>query len=273
MSLSTTKLKSLLSIFFSNPNELKDRIEIKFEVWLDNFLHRHTDYDEIHFNDAVEILESKLGIPAKELLQEGSLQDIDLSVRDGISKFSENPVFSLSHNADFDLARMCYVLCRSIRPHIVVETGVAYGVTSAFILKAFEVNQFGELHSIDLPPLARQNDQFVGTLIPDDLKHRWRLHRGSAKKLLPKILPELGEVDIFIHDSLHTYGNMRFEFGAVKPYLNERHAIIADDIEGNRAFREWVDLVHPDFSFTMREAKENSIFGVSVNRHAHSSNT
>ena len=51
----------------------------------------------------------------------------------------------------FEAAHLLYAVCRLIRPRIVVETGVAAGVSSAFILKALEDNSYGILHSIDEP--------------------------------------------------------------------------------------------------------------------------
>ena len=38
-----------------------------------------------------------------------------------------------------------YILMRKIKPKIVVETGVSFGVTSSFILQAMEDNGFGIL--------------------------------------------------------------------------------------------------------------------------------
>ncbi|RMG03228.1 MAG: hypothetical protein D6735_08975 [Acidobacteria bacterium] len=72
---------------------------------------------------------------------------------------------------------------------MVLETEVGYGVTSAFILKALEVNGHGTLHSVDLPPLGCDADQFVGILIPELLKYRWQLHRGVSRRVLPSLLP------------------------------------------------------------------------------------
>jgi len=44
-----------------------------------------------------------------------------------------------------------YNLIRDTRPSIVVETGVASGVSTAYILQALEDNRKGKLYSIDLP--------------------------------------------------------------------------------------------------------------------------
>ena len=41
--------------------------------------------------------------------------------------------FGSFHNGTPTLGQLCYLVCRYLRPHNVVETGVAYGVTSAYI--------------------------------------------------------------------------------------------------------------------------------------------
>jgi hypothetical protein len=55
--------------------------------------------------------------------------------------------------ADHDGVRLIlYSIVRAYKPEIVVETGVAHGVTSAFLLCAMHENRKGHLYSIDLPP-------------------------------------------------------------------------------------------------------------------------
>jgi len=44
-----------------------------------------------------------------------------------------------------------YTLIRCLKPRIVIETGVANGASSTFILSALEKNNLGKLYSIDLP--------------------------------------------------------------------------------------------------------------------------
>src|ERR671916_823414 len=121
---------------------------------------------------------------------------------------------------------------------VVVETGVAYGVSSAFILRALEENGRGVLHSVDLPPLRREYERFWGVAVDRVHRGRWSLHRGSSARILPRLLDELETVDLFVHDSLPTYRNMRREFEAVWPHLRTGGALVADDVERNRAFGE-----------------------------------
>ena len=74
-----------------------------------------------------------------------------------------------------DACALLYILCRILRPRIVVETGGANGFSSASILQALEGNQAGELYSIGLHcrkgvtiPVSKE----LGWVIPEHLKHR-----------------------------------------------------------------------------------------------------
>jgi hypothetical protein len=144
-----------------------------------------------------------------------------------------------------------YVLIRLLHPAVILETGVCDGFSSRFILLAMERNSHGVLHSIDLPnqdvdlegggrqrdvlPLERQ----TGWLIPNRLRARWQLHLGNAKELLPQVLQELGKIDIFIHDSLHTDDHMLLEYRTAWPYLRPGGLLLSDDTDWNTAFGDF----------------------------------
>lgn len=172
--------------------------------------------------------------------------------------------YSYGHAGDFDVL-MLYLITRAIKPKIVLETGVASGRSSAFILEAIRANGCGQLYSIDLPQYYSQNKPetyitsegnrelkgFVpaghepGWLVPKDLRLYWNLILGDSKVELPKILSEIGQVDVFYHDSDHSYQSMLFEFDSAWPKLKDGGFILSDDIGWNNA---WVDFVakHPD---------------------------
>lgn len=135
-----------------------------------------------------------------------------------------------------------YVICRILKPETVVETGVADGFSSSFILQALELNQKGRLFSIDLPNQpGHEIENETGWLIPKNLRYRWRLILGSSEEKLPTLLTDLKRVDLFYHDSEHIYENMMFEFNAVWKYLKPKGRLLADDITDNTAFREFVE--------------------------------
>lgn len=130
-----------------------------------------------------------------------------------------------------------YVLTRILRPERVVETGVAHGVSSAFMLFALRANENGRLDSIET-----LSDPRVGQMIPDDLKDRWQLHRGDSLGLLPSVCKTAGAIDLFVHDSLHTYRHMRSEFEVMWPYLASGGVLVAHDICHSNAFDRFVSV-------------------------------
>jgi hypothetical protein len=258
--------KSLLlaSLLPTRPHEFYDRLMTLWEVRMESLCIPPPAYQPVSWDHAVQILEDALHAKAAGPQNESGLIEIEEEVSWRIKNLGSEGPFRLIHNADFTLARFCYLACRLLKPKIVLETGVAYGVTSAFILKALEVNGDGLLHSIDLPPLGYNADEFVGTLIPEASARRWRLHRGTSKRVLPALLRQLEEIDCFVHDSLHTYKNIRAEFRAVFPYLARPAVVVADDIGDNAAFFDWVRECRPTSWAALLEHDKDSMFGVSV---------
>jgi len=147
---------------------------------------------------------------------------------------------------------MLYIMMRVIQPKIIVETGVASGASSSFLLKALQKNNSGHLHSIDLPACS-ENDPDVrlpenkkpGWLVDDDLKNRWTYHEGKSSDLLKPLLDKQGEIDIFIHDSFHNYENMKFEYETAWPFIKNGGILGSDDIKWNKAFEEIIKKQNP----------------------------
>ncbi len=143
-----------------------------------------------------------------------------------------------SWNASNRLLEVLWVTVRSLKPAIVVETGVARGFSSATILAALRRNGRGVLHSVDLPALGIEKDSFTGRAVPQELREGWRLHLGPSRILLPKIVKEVGSIDIFLHDADHTYESQMTEYRTVWPALRQGGVILSDDVN-NPAFPEF----------------------------------
>ena len=148
-------------------------------------------------------------------------------------------------------APILYTVVRALKPLVIVETGVASGVSTTLILNALSLNCRGRLFSIDMPDLdpgARlPYGKDVGWLVPSDLKERWYLIPGLSRDKLRPLLQELGSIDIFLHDSEHSYENMMFEFKIAWFYLRKGGILLADDITGNNAFRDFVRISKPTY--------------------------
>lgn len=152
-----------------------------------------------------------------------------------------------------------YYLVRKLKPKIIVETGVWYGISTSYILASLNTNNYGKLYSIDLPayfekggyydenPYLKKEDRIAklpkakepGFIVPKYLYQRWKLIIGSSKDELPKLLKKLKSIDFFLHDSLHSYENMIFEFNLAYKYLKKNSLIFSDNIDWNNAFNDF----------------------------------
>ncbi|WP_345262765.1 class I SAM-dependent methyltransferase [Nocardioides nanhaiensis] len=100
----------------------------------------------------------------------------------------DSPALGEGFDAGVGLAQAAYVTVRHLKPARVVETGVARGVTTRFVLEAMAENGHGQLTSIDLPPLTRHWHQHTASAVPQRLHHRWQFVRGSSRRELPYLL-------------------------------------------------------------------------------------
>ncbi|MBN1237954.1 MAG: class I SAM-dependent methyltransferase [Gammaproteobacteria bacterium] len=123
-----------------------------------------------------------------------------------------------------------------MKPRVVVETGVLYGASSAHILDALDRNGEGTLYSIDLEcdPYEPPHDFFV----PSRLQERWRLILGDSRRRLPVLLRQLGTIDHFHHDSLHTAEHMHWEFETAFAHLPIGGVLTSDDVLVSHSLRE-----------------------------------
>ena len=151
---------------------------------------------------------------------------------------------------DFRLYRiLLYALVRDLRPAVFVETGVLHGLTSAFVLEALDRNHRGRLISVDLPSYHEQGpanrDGYNATLpygrepgwvVVEDRRVRWELMLGRSDEILPEILPRVGPIDVFCHDSEHTYGTMWDELRLAWSALREGGVLVCDNLDANPSF-------------------------------------
>ena len=142
-----------------------------------------------------------------------------------------------------------YLVGRAVRPSVAVETGVANGVSSAYLLAAMDTIGRGELHSVEL-----SNDPRVGQLIPDAFRSRWHLHTGGSLDVLPGLFAKTGPIDLFIHDSLHLCSHMEREFALAWAHLRPGGVLCSHDILTTNAF--------PRFVRTRRSEIETWVAGV-----------
>ncbi|MFP4000634.1 MAG: class I SAM-dependent methyltransferase [Thermoplasmata archaeon] len=181
---------------------------------------------------------------------EGFIEDISNKI------YSEFESYENYHPAILgeESGQKIYDLIRQEEPEVMVETGVCNGFSSSIILKAMEDNSKGELYSIDLPVNLDEVDtdgrtgavlppgKSSGWAVPDELRDRWTLREGNTYHELPKLFEDLSDkIDIFLHDSDHSYETMMFEFSLAWRNLKEDHFLLADNIDFSEAFFDFTE--------------------------------
>ncbi len=189
---------------------------------------------------------------------EDEIKELDEYVDNFLNKLeskkypSKEKPYPIDYSINSDSRKFLYILCRIMKPENIIETGVAYGLSSIYILKALNKNNFGTLHSIDSVFRPWQERNMIGSIIPDELRKRWSFNFGSSNDRLQEVFNDINNVQIFIHDSLHTYKNMMFEFNCAEKNLGKDGIIISDDVLDNDAF----------FDFTNQKRLENYLVKV-----------
>lgn len=165
-------------------------------------------------------------------------------------------------------AQFLYWAVRCLKPKTIVQAGVSNGLSSAFMMLALAKNgPEGRLHVIDLPHIFNPADpawtrpgelygvlipqgKSSGWIVPDIYRDRFEVQVGDAKLLLPKLVDRLDNIDLFFHDSDHTYNHMMFEFEQAKRKLAPNGAIIADDISWNASLWDFADRYNvPSYNY------------------------
>ena len=168
---------------------------------------------------------------------------------EGIQKIRELYGEKLYSILSFDEAVILYFSILLQKPEIVVESGVSDGMSSLFILNALKSNGTGRLYSIDFPDVGMPiiYGKEPGWIVPEHMRTQWDLILGKSKNKLPILLERLKFIDIFIHDSEHSYQNMKFEFNCALQHSHEDSIIMSDDVAANHAFMECLQLSSMEF--------------------------
>ena len=195
--------------------------------------YRYTFTSKIHF--ATDLLTQPKSV-VLGFLDELDQSNLSITLEHQIKRHPASP----GRGPMGDEVDLLYLCVRSLRPSLVVETGTGAGFSTAYILLALKKNDHGKLYSIDF----FKDGEECGWIIPTDLKNRWILMKGLSGQLLNPLLSQLGQIDIFIHDSDHSYENMINEFRTVWPYLRKGGIFLAHDVGRNDALFDFCGEVN-----------------------------
>lgn len=153
---------------------------------------------------------------------------------------------------------LAYFLARSLRPDVVVETGVAAGWTTTALLRAIDKNGSGELFSSDFPYFRMKDPHsFVGVLAENESQSSWHLDLRGDSVALPDFVVHLeqNKIGLIHYDSDKSYRGRKAAIGTLLPHVSGDCVLIMDDIQDNLFFHDFVRDAMLDYTIFEFEGK------------------
>ena len=169
--------------------------------------------------------------------------------RDAISELLEPHTtnYPATFAVETRTAILLHAITRCVRPGVMVETGVADGLSTAVVLHAMHANDHGTLHSIDIA-------DDVGSLV--DNHDRWTLHVVAPNQAaVAAAIRSVGPIDMFLHDSDHRYGPQLSEYTTAWRALRPGGILMSDDIDWSYAFIDFAND-HDDATIMMLDTRK-----------------
>lgn len=138
-----------------------------------------------------------------------------------------------------------YALTRVLQPEHVVETGTDKGLGACAFAAALLRNGHGRLTTMDVNPDS-------GYLLRGRYAEVTDHVLGNSLDLLES---QDSPVDLFIHDSLHTFEHETAEFEAVAPRLSPGAVVLSDNAHDSDALPRWAEASRRRFLY-FREVPE-----------------
>jgi predicted O-methyltransferase YrrM len=138
--------------------------------------------------------------------------------------------FPLYYNSGPKTLKFIDLLIEEFKPKVVVETGFGNGMSSRQILASFKKLGLSDskLYSIDIDPIVSSTE-----LIGDP---QFKLILINSSRDFTKKMNSIGKIDLFYHDSDHSYKNQMFEYEIAWEMLNDGGILATDDVNLSEAF-------------------------------------
>jgi hypothetical protein len=165
------------------------------------------------------------------------------------------------HTEALNTALFLYWLIRRVKPRTIVQSGCSALASTFMILALAKNGPSGNLSILDttgaeaptpvgLPSYLSRCDDAGTLVLPEAYRNRVDIRTGSADRLLPQVIEELENVDLFYHACGRTYDRVIYELQEVGRKLNEGGLLISKDVAWNSAIWDFADSVGaPAYNF------------------------
>lgn len=120
---------------------------------------------------------------------------------------------------------------RDIRPQVGVEVGLAFGISTLYILEA--LNEVGGQKLIGMDPAQHDNYWRGGGLQnvqSSGYAHLYEFHETTSQQLLPELVGKKQKLDFGFIDGWHTFDHTLVDFFYIDQMLNAGGVIVFDDV-------------------------------------------
>jgi predicted O-methyltransferase YrrM len=230
-------------------------------------------------------LKSNLQLDGKDDKKEAEIwcERLSIDTKTALEKITGNKTFepiSKKYNKIFQkaqrVAKSCpvkmggpgnvdllYWISEHLKAKKVVETGVAYGWSSLAILLSLMQRENSTLISTDKPYPKLNNDDYVGCVVPDNLKSNWQMIKMADRDALPRALKRLNTIDMCHYDSDKSYEGRKWAYPLLWEAIRFDGCFISDDINNNLAFHDFCKKIDKK-PFIIETTEESGIKYVGV---------
>lgn len=150
-----------------------------------------------------------------------------------------------------------YVIVRLVKPARIIETGTHDGIGSLVLLSALDRNAAeaspGQLISIDPDPTS-------GWIVGE--RANWSRRTADSRAVLREILEE-AQVQLFLHDSLHSYEHERFELETAAAAM-ESGILLSDNSHETSALSDISEKIGARYSFWKERPRNHFYPGAGI---------
>lgn len=160
-------------------------------------------------------------------------------------------------NAGANFTSFLFSYVSEVKPKVIVETGVANGITTLCIASAIDYSECS-FHSFDINLECSKVNQ--------DSKN-WTFHHlenSNSNAEFIGIINGLPEVDLWIHDSNHHYNWQKFEYELAFKKLSENGVLISDDVDFSKAWGELSEIAEVHYLCAVLDSRK--CFGIAQKR-------
>ena len=154
------------------------------------------------------------------------------SLYDEIVERQSGSIYPENYDSGSKLNAFLYAYIKAYDPKVIVETGVANGITTNVIMRALSERQ-SVLHSFDID--SRTKASFAG-------EGNWVFHllEPPFHKNLKSVSETIEEVDLWLHDSNHGGLWQSYEYALALTKLPPQGILVSDDVDASTAWANYV---------------------------------